>query len=227
MNSENKKPGPEGVHLGNLICWEHEWYWVFAGMAFGIPARTRVQTAWEPVQGPKLLAWRLESKRPRGYEQLDRERLREWNSKAESKKWRAVDYSDVLPGIPAEPKVWKRIKAATSPRQIRVAFQHSPVWLNAKVHGRVYVNEFSDRADQFLICKRYRYPASPRPSSEIKRVIHFSRAMAGIMEGIGAARAIDLFRALRHGERCQCTLCSIERNRRLEKALRALLASSG
>ena len=225
MNSEKKKPGPQGVHVGNLIVWEHEWYWVFGGLAFGIPARSKVETSWQPVQGPKLLAWRPESKRPRGFEQLDRERLREWNSKPESEKWRPVHYSDVLPGIPPEREVWEKIKVAKSPHQIRTAFTLSPIWLNAKIHGRVYVNELSEHAAEFLLCKTYRYPSSPRPSGEIKRVIHFSRAMAGIMEGLAAARAIDLFRLLEHDERCPCTLCSIERNKKVEKALRKLLAS--
>ncbi|MGH9715637.1 MAG: hypothetical protein ACRD4R_02760 [Candidatus Acidiferrales bacterium] len=226
MNSEKKKPGPHGVHLGDLISWEHEWYWVFAGMAFGVPSRTSAQTALEPVQGPKLLVWRPESKRPRGYERLDRERLQQWNSEPESKKWRTVEYSDLIPGIPPEPEVWLQIKEAESPADIRAAFDRSPIWLNPKRHGRPYVNELRDHAAEFLKAKEYRYPGSNRPSSEMKRVIHFSRAMAGIMtEDIGAVRAIDLFRLLEHGERCQCTLCSIERNEKLEKAIRALLAS--
>jgi hypothetical protein len=223
VNSEKKKPGPDGVHVGNLIVWEHEWYWVFGGLAFGIPARSRVQTAWEPVQGPKLLAWRPESKRPRGYELLDQERLQEWNSSPEAKKWRAVEYRDLMPGVPPEPEVWLQIKEAKWSADIRAAFDRSPIWLNPKKHGRLYVNELKNHAAEFLKAKEYRYPISDRPSSEMKRVIHFSRAMAGIMEGIEAATAIDHFRLLEHGERCHCTLCSIARNKKFEKELYALL----
>jgi hypothetical protein len=72
VNSRHKKPGPKGVYAGDLIFWEHEWYSVFHGLAFGLPARIKMQRVWEPVLGPKLLAWSPKSKRPRGFEELDR-----------------------------------------------------------------------------------------------------------------------------------------------------------
>ena len=225
MSSEKKKPGPGGVSVADLLFWEHEWYWVFHGLAFGVPARTRTQRAWEPELGPKLLAWKSESKRPRGFEELDKDRLTDWDAKPESEKWREVEYNDRIPGIWAEPQVWRQIKTARSTSQIRAAFDRSPIWLNAKKHGRVYVGQLREHAKEFLKAKSYRYPRSDRPSSEQKRVLHFARAMAGIMEGIEPARAIDLIRLRRHGDTCGCVQCETEKSKRLQETLLNMLAA--
>jgi hypothetical protein len=223
VSSEKKKPGPGGVSVADLLFWEHEWYWVFHGLAFGVPARTRTQRVWEPELGPKLLAWKPESKRPRGFEELDKERLAEWNARPESEKWREVEYNDQMPGIRAEPQVWRQIKSARSTSQIRAAFDRSPIWLNAKTHGRVYVDQLREHAREFLKAKYYRYPGSDRPSSENKRVLHFARAMAGIMEGIGSIRAIDLIRLRQHGTACGCVQCETERQQKLHAFLSEVL----
>lgn len=211
MKLTNKRLGRPGVFVPDLIFWEHEWHWVFHGLAFGVPARSRTQRVWEPVLGPKLLVWKPESTRPRGFAELDEERVIEWNAKPECEKWRQVEYRDHIPEIPAEPRVWSLIKVATSSSQIRAAFELSSMWLNAGAHGRLYVDELRGNAEEFLACKKYRYPRSERPSSESKRVLHFARAMAGIMEGVGSVRAIDLIRLQEHGTPCGCVECEIKK----------------
>ena len=85
---------------------------------------------------------------------------------------------------------------------------------------RGWTEDLDKYAAEFLTAKAYRYPASERPSSEEKRVLHFARAMAGIMTGISPARAIDLIRAMKHGERCECTKCHVSRWDRFEQLVR-------
>jgi len=219
VNSENKKPGSPGVSAGELISWEHEWYQVFHGLAFGVSAKIRTQRVWEPLPGPKLRAWLPESKRPRGFEKLDAERVSEWNSKPESQKWQEGEYNDEIPKIPAEPQVWREIKCARSPAEIVKACENSRIWLNPSSHGRPYVVKLKENPVEFLKAKEYRYPRSDRPSSEKKRVLHFARAMAGIMKGIGAVRAIDLIRLRKHGTKCGCVQCEIKNSERLREWL--------
>ena len=69
------------------------------------------------------------------------------------------------------------------------------------------------------------YPRSDRPSSENKRVLHFARAMTGIMEGIGAIRAIDLIRLRQHGTSCGCVLCEIEKWEKLQRTLSPIVGT--
>jgi hypothetical protein len=130
-----------------------------------------------------------------------------------------VKYSDQIPEISAEPQVWRQIKTARFPSQIQAAIERSPYWLNSQRNRRPYVLKLAENSEEFLKAKEYRYPQSDRPSSEKKRALHFARAMAGIMEGIGVVRAIDLIRLRKHGANCGCVQCEIEKWEKLQDAL--------
>lgn len=225
MNSKRKKPGPPELPTGTLLFWESEWYWIFQGLAFGRPARNEPHTSWEPLPHPMLFAWRPANQRPVGYERLDRQIVRNWEAKPLKARFRQVTRRIKRAAIPAEPLVWNQLIIASTTSEIRAAVDGSAFWLNARENGRPYTTVVKEKADEFLRCKQYRYPQSDRPSSEIKRVIHFTRAMAGIMADVSPATAIDRFRFLKHGKRCPCVLCSIVRKKKLDKALYALLHS--
>lgn len=213
------KPGPREVPTGNLLLWEHEWYSAFHGLAFGAPAVDEIVTSCRPKRGPTLWASKPKDQRPNNFEELDRKYSANWNSKPESKKWNDVEDRIKKPKIPAELEIWEVLKNTRSPAQIVAACNRSVFWLNARATCKPYIMELSKNPDEFLAGKNYRYARSNRPSSELKRVIHFSRAMAGIMEGISAARAIDRIRMLEHGDQCQCVSCTIERHKRFDVAL--------
>jgi hypothetical protein len=164
---------------------------------------------WEPVAPPK----------PTGHIKLYEERVRAWEAKRRSSGgWKHERYRLSTQGIQSEEQVWQQIKAADTPAVIVDACDHSAIWLNANRIGRPYVVKLRENPDEFLKSKYYRHPHSERPSSEAKRILHFARAMAGIMEGIGPIRAIDLIRLSKHGLRCRCVSCEIRRNRELARA---------
>lgn len=209
MNSNPRKPGPKGTILEMLYLWEHEWHAVFDGLAHGLSERGIWRSNWEPVPPPK----------PTGNVKLYEERVRTWEAKRRSSAgWKHERHRLSRPGIPPEPHVWQQIKEANSPRGIVKACDHSAFWLNANRIGRPYVVKLRENPDEFLKSKYYRYPSSERPSSEAKRILHFARAMAGITEGIGPIRAIDVIRLSKHGLRCGCVTCEIKRNRDLARA---------
>lgn len=222
MNSESKKPGPrkrgpKGVSVPDLLFWEHEWHWVFQGALRGIPSRQDWHEYWEPTPPPKRS----------GNNDLYKERVRMWEERRKSQagyqhRW----YQVPRRGIPPEPEVWRQLTRAQSGVAIVKACVSSAFWLDPKRNGRPYVVELREHPGEFLKAKKYRYPASDRPSSEKKRVLHFARAMAGTMEGIGAARAIDLIRLLKHGATCHCVQCEIDKSDRLQEALFNLLGAS-
>jgi hypothetical protein len=141
-----------------------------------------------------------------------------WNAKTRTPSgWIPRMYRQLTEGIAAETEVWKGILEAETPAQIRKAYRSSPYWLNPASHQRIWVKELHTHADEFLTAKKYRYPGSSRASSAPKRILHFARAMVGIMVGIGPARAIDLIRTRKHGRRCKCVQCHMGRWNRLQK----------
>jgi hypothetical protein len=210
VNSEPRKPGPKGTNLEMLYFWEHEWHAVFNGLAHGLSERGIWRSNWEPAAPPKRT----------GDIKLYQERVRAWEARRKtSDGWKYERYRLSRPGIQSEPQVWQQIKSAATPAAITDASDRSEFWLHAKRIGRPYVVKLRENADEFLKSKHYRYPHSDRPSSEAKRVLHFARAMAGIMEGVGPIRAIDIIRLSKHGLRCPCVSCEIKRNRKLARAL--------
>lgn len=225
VNSNRTKPGPRGTDVKSLLFWEGEWYWIFHGLAFGLPARDEPHTSWILQPGPRLLAWKPKNQRPIRYEEFDRKLVREWEAKPLNQRFKQVTERKRVLAIPAEPKSWERLKNAQSAHEICAACDESIFWLNAQENRRPYTTKLKENAEAFMAAKEYRYPQSNRPSSEIKRVIHFARAMAGITEGISGVTAIDRIRLLRHRKRCPCISCAIERNKKLQKDLYALLHS--
>jgi hypothetical protein len=208
VNSNRKKPGKKGVEIESLLFWEHEWYAIFHGLAFGLPERGIWQSHWEPIPPPA----------PTGDIGLYSERVREWEEKRKTSAGSKYErYRVSRPGIQSEIEVWNQIKDAGSSAALISACDNSAFWLNPKNGNKPYVVKLRENANEFLKSKCYRYPNSDRPSSETKRVLHFARAMAGIMEGIGPIRALDLIRLRKHGARCGCVVCEIQRRRKMAK----------
>ena len=222
-----------------LIINEHQWYWIFHGLVFGVPAAADV--SWEPSPPPRPPRWsgipeldeerrifwmrKMTSpaswkvKRPSpppklsGNREVDEERIRDWRREIVSTRgWREVRTRS-KGRRPAEPEVWEQVKRAQKPNQIREACDTSPFWLNPTASRSPLVGDLRIHASEFLAAKKYRYPKSNRPSSEEKRILHFARAMAGITQGISPARGIDLLRNLEHGKNCQCVSCMAKRYR--------------
>lgn len=210
MNSNSSKPGPKPAIERHLLIWEREWYWVFSGLIRGIPATDEIEQDWEPMRPPKLS----------GIPELDEERLATWNAKHyTSEAWVPRRYRRRTRGIPAERDVWARLLRARTSAQVREAYLSSRFWLNPSRSPRGWVEELEKHPNHFLKAKTYRYPKSKRPSSEEKRVLHFARAMAGTMTGIGPVRAIDLIRTLPHQNGCGCTKCHLAHWKLLERTI--------
>lgn len=137
-----------------------------------------------------------------------------WKEKQQSPRcWHEVCCPVRRAGTPAEQVVWRQLNWATSPDAIAIACELSVLWLNPKENPRPFTVKLAENPVEFLKAKTYRCPSSARPSREDNKILHFARAMAGIMVGTGAIRAIDLIR-LRHDCRrsvnCQC--CRIARH---------------
>jgi hypothetical protein len=211
VSSKSSKPGPKPAMGKNLLLWEREWYWVFNGLVRGIPATAGIEQDWEPIRPPKLS----------GIPELDEERLAAWNAKSITQEGRIPrNYRRRTRGRAAERNVWAKLLRARTPAQVRKAYRSSRFWLNPAKNTRGCVEELRKHAPEFLTAKDYRYPGSDRPSSQEKQILHFARAMAGIMTGIGPARAVDLIRTMKHGKGCGCTKCHIERWNVVQRAIK-------
>jgi len=182
-----------------LLVWEDEWYWIFHGLVYGAKPRRVFREFFTPPRPPKF----------RIIKELQDERLRNWRERSKNPaNWRRRKYMARRKSIPAERKIWQLLENSTSSISLANACAKSRFWLNPAY--RPVAAQLAGHAAEFLKCKNYRYPSSGRPASEKKRILHFARAMAGIMEGIGAVRAIDLFRLLRHGNKCRCVQCDLK-----------------
>jgi hypothetical protein len=149
-----------------------------------------------------------------GNREVDEERIRDWRREmVGTRGWQEVR-TRVSRRRPAEPEVWEEVKRARTVNQVQRACDNSAFWLNPKASGgSPLVEDLRIHTLDFLTAKKYRYPKSNRPSSEKKRILHFARAMAGITQGISAARGIDLLRNLEHGKNCPCVSCMVKRCR--------------
>ncbi len=207
MNSKPQKPGPKPTPLGLLLLWENEWYWVFYGLAYGAGDVDDRREYFEPPRPP----------RHTGIEELDRERSKSFNIREKQPNaWKRARYLVRRQRIPPEADVWEKLKVANSEAEVREACQASAYWLNAENSPRPFVAKLLQHPEELLKAKLYRYPKSERPTSELKRMIHFARALAGTMEGIGGARAIDLIRHMNHRlKTCPCLKCALERSQEL------------
>jgi hypothetical protein len=191
----NSRPGPKPALDRNLLVWESEWYWIFHGLVRGIPSTSGIAQEWEPIRPP----------RKTGIAELDEERSAAWREKSTTQEgWIPIKYHQRTRGRAAEIDVWEKLLKARTPDQIRKAYRSSRFWLNPAKNMRGWVEELDKHAKEFLTAKKYRYPNSKRPSSEEKRIMHFSRAMAGVMTGIGPSRAIDVIRTMKHEKNSRC-----------------------
>ena len=202
MNSNPKNPGPVGVAVEMLVVWENEWYWVFRGLVYGVEPRNETRQYYSEKLPPK----------PTGGSELYKERVKDWLRLTRGPSgWTRKEYRVRSPGIPAELDVWQQLLSSRTSQDVKAACDLSRYWLNPDKSARPFVVRLNDAPNQFLKSKSYRYPASSRPSSDQKRILHFSRAMAGVMEDISSARAIDLIRGLHHGRKCPCMGCDLRR----------------
>jgi hypothetical protein len=210
VNSVRRKPGPVPAQEGTLLIWEHEWHCVFHGLVHGVPPRNEEVDDWELKRPPKLS----------NIDELDQERLGEYRGMIQrSGGWARRVRPVRTTGMAPEPKVWRQILIARTPNQVRLAYRASSFWLNPQACQRPWVKDLEEHAPEFLTAKSYRYPASDRPSSTEKRVLHFARAMAGIEIRISPVRAIDRIRTMKHGDECPCTMCEIARWRGIRDLL--------
>jgi hypothetical protein len=199
----------------HLLIWEREWYWIFDGLVRGIAPTDGVEQDWELIRPPKLS----------GIPELDEERMSAYHAKTITKEgWVPRRYRKRTRGRPAERDVWTKLFRAKTSTQVRAAYRSSRFWLNSSKNMRGWVEELDKHPKEFLKAKTYRYPKSKRPSSEEKRVLHFARAMSGIMTEIGPVRAIDLIRTLKHNNECGCTKCHVDRWSVLERVAKKALA---
>ena len=201
------KRGRKEAPIGMLNFWEHVWYWIFHGLAFGISSTTGNDIFWEPQRPPKL--------------EFNSAQVKAWSEEMRWQPWQEIRIKYRTRGKPAEPKVWELLKLARTTNQIRRACDASLVWLNPKANASPFVADLRTHASAFLSAKKYRCPSSNRDSSAEKLVVHSARAMAGIMVGISPVTAIDRLRNLKHGKRCECVNCKIRRTANLLKPITA------
>lgn len=212
------KPGPKSALDGNLLLWEHDWNWVFSLLVSGKPGRTEVQRYVEPPPLPKRE--RALPKRVPVPEALYQERLEDRSRRmAVPTEWLETTHSYEIQGIPPERDVWEKLETARTPEDVRMAYRESRFWLNPQKTGKPFIADLEIHAAEFLEGKNYRYPGSDRPSSERKRILHCARVMAGITVGISAARAVHLFRTLKHDAMCDCVPCFLKREEDLAKTI--------
>lgn len=127
---------------------------------------------------------------------------------------------DSINVYPPEPHLWDALKRAGTPAQVRRICRLSRFWLtwdmkfpNGHIENpSLKIKVLYDDAEQLIEAKNYRYPESNRPTSDDKKIIHFSRAMAGrsLAKAISSASAIDLLRRVKHGRRCECPVCRVQ-----------------
>jgi hypothetical protein len=108
--------------------------------------------------------------------------------------------------------------AAHTAEGVRQACQQSRSWLNPAWQGRPYVKDLYDHAGQFVRAKQDPYYPR-RESGDLKRVTFFARAMAGIAVGISPSTAVDRLRKLKHGPKCPCVHCDMERWDRMDRTV--------
>jgi hypothetical protein len=192
------------AHIATLLWWESRWRFMFEALRAGWP---RPSEAWasanEQLSPPdyrvsqnRLLPLLSELSikaelRPKHV--ATPEEIRQW--KKQSREKLANLQIEVLdpPGHPPEPDLWKRLKRATKPQQVRTICSQSRHWLNSKRSelGQLLYKH----ADQFLEAKADpAYPHSERRSSENKRIQYLARAMAGVSVGLKPATGVDLLR---------------------------------
>jgi hypothetical protein len=164
VNSNRAKPGPEPALERGLLVWEHEWYWVFHGLAHGIRSLNGIEEIWTPIPPPKLSR----------IVELAEERVAARNDKLRGREgWVKEKVPIRTRGRGRELMIWKRLLAARTASQIRRACRASRFWLNSTRTRRRWVEDLQTHAQEFMTAKSYRYPSSSCTTSEDKRVRPF------------------------------------------------------
>ena len=202
------KPGPQPTPVGEMVFWEGLWYWVFHHLRGTLPAQEKIA---RDTKVRRLLSAEL-----RELENIVAKDIVEEDWLARSK---AQIQRELRPQVPlSEPRIWRALVTAKTAADVQKACRESRRWLNPEWQGRPYVQDLSDHAEQFIRAKRdVYYPR--RDSGDVKRVTFFARAMAGISLGVSPITAIDRLRKLKHGEKCPCVNCDLERWDRIERQI--------
>lgn len=119
--------------------------------------------------------------------------------------------------VPGKPGVLKALMEAKSPEEVRAICKDAFVlriiepapgiskevmWPNWPIPlGSMFPQYLSEHAHQFIVAKNdKRFPASGRPSSELKQLWFLSRVLAGAVFGVKARTAINLVGSARPEE---------------------------
>jgi len=189
---------PESRGLGNLLAWEQQWHQAFQHLREGWPERT---------YGAPVIE-RKEPSNPKEPEQL--------TIRVEVRRTRAW---------PPEPGLWDALIRARTPEAVRRVCKRWEKWLHPGSGLRVYPQRLAKHAREFLkIMRNDRYPRSPRPSSDEKRLDFFARGMAGVDVGISPLTAIDRLRKMKHTRTCECWRCYWKRMKEFERFMSKVLS---
>lgn len=213
------KPGPKPIDLSILASSQTRWLSLLELLEYGSEKQRELRTEWEPPEQPKLYPDGDErnAKLLERYEELLRG----------SKQWRLKIREVETEAIAPERKTIDAIFAAETSQQMRYALKSSPLLMKHLRYGSPLRQLLKDATPLFLRAvreaKRYRFPASDRNTSESKKLVHLSSALAGIECGLSAASAIDRLRKLKHGKKCPCAPCSLNRDCSLNKIVRPIM----
>jgi len=200
------KRGAQPTAISELMFWEGLWYWVFHYLRGTLPSYEKVATDREVNKQLRAELNELENAVPKNTVEED------WIARR-----RAETNRELRPKVRlSEPQVWRALVAARTAADVRKACRKSERWLNPQWGGRPYVQDLYDQAERFIRAKQdVYYPR--RDTGDVKRVIFFARAMAGITLGLSASTAVDRLRKLKHGRGCPCVQCDLKRWDRIER----------
>jgi len=133
-------------------------------------------------------------------------------NKARERAMRDGWYQDLMilsPRVPAEPRIWERLKKARSPGQVRCIFRDSN---HLKKYQKASIRNFADKIASALISKEC--PKSDRASSDEKFLLYLARVMAGVCMGYKPSTAVRMLRTMAHHGICPCDKCVKKRDAR-------------
>jgi hypothetical protein len=188
------------IDIQKLLVWEQLWYGVFKGVRDGVDSEETIMLKY-PKLAPPAREWTVTTAVERRAREIYERSFLETGG---------LERVTMKP-IPAEPRVWQRLKEATTPEGVREACRVSRYWLRPNREGRAFLRLLPEHAQLFVDSKKNsRYPASERPTSEDKRLDHFARAMAGITLRKSPVTAIDQMRKWKHPQNCPCWRCLVK-----------------
>jgi hypothetical protein len=129
---------------------------------------------------------------------------------------------ETVPAFPAERHIWEALKRARNPAQVRTAYNLSNIWLKSRLEfpsggyfdwsWSPYPRALYEHAAEFCLAKLdSRYPVRDnRESGDYRRVEYLARVMAGLSlpKPIRPSYSIELFRKMKHSDKCNCWRCA-------------------